>query len=328
VTLAGMHAMTITEFGPADALAPRELPAPEPAAGEVSIDVTHAGVNFAEVLFRQGLVDVPLPYVPGIEVAGTVRALGPGVDHLQPGQPVAALTIIAGGGYGAVAVTDARLAVPLPAGLSPALAAAAPANTTTAFLVLEEVARLRRGERVLVHAAAGGVGSQLGQVAKLLGAGEVVGIVGRPEKVAAARRYGYDDVWLRDDWSGGGFDVVIDQVGGAQRQASLAALAPLGRLVAMGNASGADDVAVSANELWLTSRAVMGFNLRDLAEADPERVGRALPRALTAVAAGEVRIEVEELPLAAAADAHRRLEAGATTGKLVFQTPAASPLCQ
>ena len=315
-----MHAMTITRFGPADTLAPRDLPTPEPAAGEVAIDVTHAGVNFAEVLFRQGLVDVPLPYVPGIEAAGTVRALGPGVDGLRVGQPVATLTIVSGGGYGAVAVTDARLAVPLGPGIAPAVAAAVPSNTTTAFLVLSEAARLRPGERVLVHAAAGGVGSQLGQVARALGAGEVVGVVGRPEKIEIARGYGYDAVYLRDEWPGraGAFDVVIDQVGGPQRQASLDALAPLGRAVVMGNASGAGDVALSANALWLESRAAVGFNLRGLAEAAPERVGRALARALAAVAAGEVRVDVEELPLDAAPEAHRRLEAGTTTGKLVL----------
>jgi NADPH2:quinone reductase len=324
-----LKAIAITEFGSADVLAPIDLPAPEPGPGEVAIDVAYAGANFAEVLFRQGLVDVPLPFVPGIEAAGTVRSVGRDVRGLAPGQPVAALTIVNGGGYAEVAVADARLVVPLgdpAAGLSLRTAAAVPSNSTSAFLVLEAVARLRQGERVLVHAAVGGVGSQIGQAARLLGAGLVVGVVGSEAKVAAARKLGYDEVLLRDEWperaeeltGGRGFDVVVDQVGGPQRRRSLDALAPLGRVVVMGNASGADDVALSSNGLWLSNRAAAGFNLHALAAADPDLVGQALRRAVAAVAAGRIRIEVDELPLDAAAEAHRRIEAGSSTGKIVL----------
>jgi NADPH2:quinone reductase len=128
--------------------------------------VAHAGVNYAEVLYRRGAVDVDLPFVPGIEVSGHVRALGEGVSGLEVGQPVAALTIVDGGGYAEVAVTDARLVAPLPqaaTGDELAVAAGVPSNTTTAFIVIGEIARMRAGEQVLVHAAAGGVGSQLGR---------------------------------------------------------------------------------------------------------------------------------------------------------------------
>jgi NADPH2:quinone reductase len=323
-----MQTVAITRFGDADVLERLELPAPQPGPGEVAIDVEYAGANFAEILFRQGLVDLPLPFVPGIEVAGTVRAVGAGVGDLRPGQPVAALTIVDGGGYGQVAVTRAELAAPLdelPA-LPTAVAAATPSNTTTAFLVLDTVAPIRGGERVLVHAAAGGVGSQLGQVARLLGAEQVVGVVGSEAKVAAAERFGYDAVLLRDGWSaradeltgGRGFDVIVDQVGGPQRRENHAALAPLGTLVVMGNASGAPDVEVSTNELWLGNRSVAGFNLQALAAEQPSLVGPQLRRAVEAVARGQVTVTVETLPLDRAADAHRRIEGGATTGKLVL----------
>jgi NADPH2:quinone reductase len=323
-----MHAVAITRFGDADALELLELPEPQPGPGEVAIDVQYAGANFAEVLFRQGLIDLPLPFVPGIEAAGTIRALGPGVTGLRPGQPVAALTIVGGGGYGEVAVTRAELVAPLddlPA-IPPAVAAATPANTTTAFLVLDTVVRVGSGSRVLVHAAAGGVGSQLGQVARLLGADQVVGVVGSKAKVAVAAAFGFDDVLVRDRWAaradeltgGRGFDLVVDQVGGPQRRANLDALAPLGTLVVMGNASGADDVALSSNELWLTNRSVAGFNLQALAATAPAQVGRELRRAVVAVARGDVRVAVETLPLTRAAEAHRRIEAGATTGKLAL----------
>jgi NADPH:quinone reductase len=321
-----MQAIAIPRFGAADVLEQLELPAPMAGPGEVSIDVAYAGANFAEVLFRQGIADVPLPFVPGIEVAGTIRQVGPDVVDLRPGQRVAALTIVRGGGYGEVAVTRAELVVALDElgdEIPLHVAAAVPSNTTTAFLVLEAVARLKAGERVAVHAAAGGVGSQIGQVARLLGAGEVMGVVGSEAKADVARAYGYTEVVLRADWvkwaGSGDFDVVVDQVGGPQRHANLEALAPLGRLVVMGNASGAEDVQLSSNDLWLANRSAAGFNLQALAAVDPVRVGQSLQRALEAVAAQRVVVDVETLPLDAAAEAHRRIESGATTGKLVFE---------
>jgi NADPH2:quinone reductase len=314
-----MKAVTIPEFGPAEVLRLDTVVVPEPGPGEVSIDVAYAGANFAEVLYRQGVVDVPLPFVPGIEVSGRIRALGEGVEGLSVGEPVAALTIVASGGYAEVVTTAAALVAPL-RGTGLEVAAAVPSNSTTAFLVLERVARLERGERVLVHAAAGGVGSQLGQVARLLGAGRVVGTVGSEAKIAAAKAFGYDEVVLRDEVAGTGeFDVVVDMVGGPARRASLDRLAPMGRLVVMGNASGAEDVGIPANELWFTTKTVSGFNLAAFSAVAPETVGQAVRRAVAAVADGTLRVDVESLPLADAVTAHRRIESGSTTGKLVLR---------
>ncbi|MFC4050075.1 zinc-binding alcohol dehydrogenase family protein [Actinomadura syzygii] len=324
-----MRAVAIPGFGGADVLRVTDAGVPEPGPGQVSIDVAYAGANFAEILYRRGVVDVPLPFVPGIEVSGHVRAVGPGVEGLRGGLPVAALTIVDGGGYAEVAVTSADLVVPLDgplAGLGLDVAAAVPSNGTTAFLVLDRVARIEPGESVLVHAAAGGVGGLLGQAARLLGAGRVAGTVGSAAKIETARGFGYDDVVLRADLSGAvsdltggrGFDVVVDMVGGPARRASLDALAPMGRLVVMGNASGADDVGVPANELWFANKTVSGFNLAAFAGTFPEEAGRALRRAVTAAASGDLRVGVEELPLEKAAEAHRRIESGTTTGKLVL----------
>lgn len=240
-----MRAVTIPEFGGADVLRQAEVDVPEPGPGQVSIDVAYAGANFAEVLYRRGVVDVPLPFVPGIEVSGHVRAVGPDVEGLRRGQPVAALTIVDSGGYAEVAVTSADLVAPLDGlGLGLDVAAAVPSNGATAFLVLDRVARIEPGETVLVHAAAGGVGSQLGQAARLLGAGRVAGTVGGPAKIETARGFGYDDVVLRDApatevaglTGGRGFDIVVDMVGGPARRASLDALAPMGRMVEIGRA--------------------------------------------------------------------------------------------
>lgn len=315
-----MQAITIPEFGAADVLRRAEVRVPEPGPGQVAIDVAYAGANFAEVLFRQGVVDVPLPFVPGIEVSGRIRALGPEVVGLMVGQPVAALTIVDGGGYGEVVTTSAKLVAPLDGyDLGLDVAAALPSNGTTAFLVLDRVARLQPGESVLVHAAAGGVGSQLGQVARLLGAGRVVGTVGSAAKIETAQSFGYDEVILRDQLAHTGeFDIVVDMVGGAARRAGLDALAPMGRLVVMGNASGAEDIGIPANELWFTNKTVSGFNLAAFSGAFPTEAGRALRRAVAAAASGELRVQVEEFPLTRAAEAHRRIESGSTTGKLVL----------
>ncbi|WP_433434804.1 quinone oxidoreductase family protein [Nonomuraea sp. CA-141351] len=314
-----MRAITIPEFGGADVLLAAEVKIPEPGPGQVAIDVAYAGANFAEILYRQGLAAVPLPFVPGIEVSGHIRALGPGVTGLRVGQPVAALTIVDSGGYAEVVTTSAELVAPLDGfdlGLN--VAAAIPSNSTTAFLVLDRVARIAPGESVLAHAAAGGVGSQLGQAARLLGAGRVVGVVGSTAKIEVAKSFGYQEVVLRDQHPSG-FDIVVDMVGGTARRTGLDALNPMGRLIVMGNASGADDAGISANDLWLSNKTVSGFNLAAFSAAFPEEAGRALRRAVAAVAAGDLRLRVEELTLEQAAEAHRRIESGTTTGKLVLK---------
>ncbi|MFD0501076.1 MULTISPECIES: quinone oxidoreductase family protein [Streptomyces violaceusniger group] len=319
-----MKAVTIPEFGDAEVLRVATVPVPEPGPGQVAIDVAYAGANFAEVLYRRGVVDVPLPFVPGIEVSGRIRAVGEGVEDLTAGQPVAALSIVDSGGYAEVVVTSADLVVPLDGlGIGMDVAAALPSNSTTAFLVLDRVARIEPGERVLVYAAAGGVGSQLGQAARLLGAGHVVGTVGSAAKIETARRFGYHEVITRDRIAdAGAFDIVVDMVGGPARRAGLDRLAPMGRLVVMGNASGAEDIGVPANELWFTNRTVSGFNLAAFSAAFPAETRRALRRAVAAVATGDLRTRVETLPLEQAAEAHRRIESGTTTGKLVLEVAA------
>lgn len=322
-----MKAVAIPRFGGPDVLEAMELPVPAPKPGEVAIDVAFAGANYAEILYRRGAVEVPLPFVPGIEVAGHVRALGEGVSSLEVGQPVVALTIVDSGGYAEVAVTDARLVVPAPEGVPLEVAAGLPSNSTTAILVWDRIARLRPDETVLVHAAAGGVGSQLGQAARILGAKRVIGTVGSPTKVEAAQAFGYDEVLVRDEFGeraaeltdGMGFDVIVDPVGGPTRRASYEVLANGGRLIAMGNASNGEDVGFGANELWFAGKAVMGFNLAAFSATDPGVVHDALARAADAMASGDLRVDVSEtLSLEEVEQAHRRIESGQTTGKIVL----------
>jgi NADPH:quinone reductase len=154
-----------------------------------------------------------------------------------------------------------------------------------------------------------------------------VGTVGNPNKLQAARAFGYVDVIVRETLAdriheltaGRGFDVIADPVGGATRYASVDALALGGRLVVMGNASGADDVLIPANDLWLAGKGVLGFNLASFSAVRPEQVGAALQRAVAAVAEGRLRIHVQDVvPLDRAAEFHRLLEDGRTVGKIAL----------
>ncbi|UUZ90976.1 zinc-binding dehydrogenase [Paenibacillus sp. P25] len=332
-----MRAVRIPRFGDAEVLTLNENAAvPVPGPLDVTIDVAYAGVNYAEVLFRKGVVpDLPLPFVPGIEVSGTIRAVGEQVTGLRAGQPVAALSIVNGGGYAEVVKVPSQLVFPVNGteGKEPDLAvvAALPSNVTTAYMIMSNVSRLRQGETVLVHAAAGGVGSMIGQMARKLGAGCVIGTVGDRDKIEYAKRLGYDAVFLRDEYEeqvmeltgGHGVDIVVDPVGGGMRKAALRLLKPFGRLVAMGNASDAEDVQQSMNELWFTSKAVLGFNLQQMSAYAPELVAEAGRQAIDMAIRGDIRVDVTDvLELHEAGEAHRRIEERRTTGKLVLKVKA------
>ena len=360
---ATMKAMQITSFDGPAGLKYAEAPAPEPGPEDVALDVEYAGVGYIEALLAGGLIDLPLPYVPGLEAVGRVRSLGSlttdarsqtdarvnaGVEAaadadghagpdanveaglpspvlyppLKPGDPVVALTINGGGAYGQVAVTNANLVAPLPPGMDPALAAAVPANTTTALVALERIAHVKPGEHVLVHAAAGGLGSQFGQIARLLGAARTVGVVGSEAKRRAALDLGYDEVWLRSelgDAAGGQFDVVADPVAGPARQTSLDLLRLGGRLLAVGDAAQAGDPMVSSNSLWLRGIGVLGFNLGAFTAANPRTTGVYLRRALSLAASGEVTVRIaERAPIREAPRILADMAAGATVGKAVL----------
>ncbi|MGB4777672.1 quinone oxidoreductase family protein [Microbacterium sp.] len=317
-----MKAIQITSYDGPEGLSYNEIPAPEPRPDQVAIDVEYAGANYVEALFAGGFVPNPLPWVPGIEAAGHIRSVGNDATGFTVGDPVAALTINGGGGYGQVAVTHAGLVAPLPPGMDPALAAVVPSNTTTALIVLERIAHLAAGEHVLVHAAAGGLGSQFGQIARLLGAQRVVGVVGSDSKRQAALDLGYDEVWLRADLENASprqFDVIADPVSGPDRITSLGLLRLGGRLLAIGDAAQAGDQPISSNTLWFNGIGVHGFNLGALSAAEPQLVGTYLRRALTLVAAGDVTVHVaEQAPIQDAPRVLTALRDGHTVGKTIF----------
>ncbi|GGM25466.1 quinone oxidoreductase family protein [Micromonospora yangpuensis] len=324
-----MKAVQVTEFGEAKVLALTELPDPAPGPGEVAIDVTHAAVGLIDVYLRQGRYEgVPglpqPPYVPGLEVAGTVRALGEGVTDLQVGEKVVTLSASATGGYASVYVSDrARVLSTQAYHLAPALAVAVVPNALMAHVALTGPIRLNPGERVLVHGAFGALAAAFPGVARQLGASRVVGTV-RGDRVATAAtsRLPYDKIVdsatmlsvLGDER----FDVIVDPVGGQVRTESLQLLAPGGRLLLVGNASDEWEHGVNGNAIWQGNVIVAGFNAGGYLPAHPEAVPAAAAAALTAASSGLADTEIELLPLAEAATAHQRLQEHTTRGRVVL----------
>lgn len=320
-----MRAIRIHEFGGPEVLQLEEVPSPEPAEGEALLAVEAVGVNFIDIYHRTGLYPSPLPFTPGMEGAGVVEALGPGVYEVEVGDRVA--YAMEQGSYADAAVVPAWKLVRLPEGLDAPSGAAAMLQGMTAQYLTHSTYRLTGGETVLVHAAAGGVGLLLIQMAKRLGA-TVIGTVSTQQKARLAREAGADHVVLytEDDFveetrrltGGRGVHVVYDSVGQATFEGSLASLRPRGMLALYGQSSGAvppidSGVLASKGSLFLT-RPGLGHYMAERGEL-LERAGEVLH----AVATEELRLRIERTyPLGEAPEAHRALEGRQTTGKVLL----------
>jgi NADPH2:quinone reductase len=317
-----MHVALVTRFGDPDVFEYTEQPDPVPGAGELSIDVTHTAVGLIDVYLRQGLMkDRPglpqPPYVPGLEVAGTVRALGPGVTGFRVGEPVVTVSGTGPtGGYASIAVAGAVHVVRLE-GIDPALAAAAIPNAVTAHLALTHAAHFQPGETLLVHGAYGGLASVFPGVARLLGASAVVGT----SRSTTESNLPYDQVVGSDfvhALEGQLFDVVVDPVGGQLRTDSLQVMAPMGRMLLVGNGSGDWSHTVPTNELWRGNFALHGFNIGAYLPAHNDQIAPAAEAAVQAAREGLLPLTLQTLPLSEAAEAHRRLEKGGVGGRILL----------
>ncbi|BBL79748.1 NADPH:quinone reductase [Rubrobacter xylanophilus] len=325
-----MKAILVREFGGPEVLEYAEVERPTPGEGEVLVEVRAAGVNYADAMRRRNryLALQSLPFIPGSEVAGVVAETGPAVGDVSVGDRVAAL--VGEGGYAEYALAPARGLIPVPEGLGFDEAAAIPLQGLTAYLVLRDSARLAEGESVLVHAAAGGVGYLAVQMARLLGAGTVVATASTGEKLEVARSLGADvlvdyteEGWperVREATGGRGVDVILEMVGGDFPRQNLRCLAPGGRMVVYGSASG-ERSEVPLFELMRGQQTVSGFWLaRYLSEPRLRgRIGEALREILSWLSAGELRLNIGgRYPLSEAARAHADLEGRRTTGKLLL----------
>jgi NADPH2:quinone reductase len=322
-----MHVVEVGAYGDPSVLEWRARDEPVPGAGEVAIRVTQTGVNFADVQARRGAYHggQKPPFVPGLDCTGTVIALGQGVERLRVGQRVTAFP--PNGSYAEVVVVPVTTTY----ALDPAVSdddAASLLMLVTAYNVLTFAGRLAPGESVLVHAAAGGVGSTAVQMARALGAGTIFATVGSEEKRAVARAAGADVVidYRNEDFArrvldatdGRGVDLILDSVAGEVFQAGLTALAPFGRLVAFGIASGTPGT-VRSNELHPTNRAVIGYSSGSYRKLRPEALRPAAEASLRLVAEDKVHVVVgARFPLREAAEAHRLVESRAGHGKVLL----------
>ncbi len=303
---------------------------PSPGPGQVAIDVAYAGINFMDIMARRGdpgYAPRGWPLAPGLEVAGTVRALGPGVSNIEVGDRIAAQ--VDGGGLAEVVLADSAMVAPVPTGLGLEVAAAAPLMLATAVLLLRDSAQLRADDRLFMHAASGGVGSVVPQVAAALGAGVRVGTVASSANVHAAEIAGWDHVVLQDDTlepaalraSDGGFDVILDPTGTTSLDLDMTLAAPGARIVLFGNATGgAPESLPPFGRLLGGNIGLLGFSITALRRTNPSRVTDALTTGLTMLEQGLVRPPVTVIEsLEQVGDVHDLLANRSGTGKYVVR---------
>jgi NADPH2:quinone reductase len=307
-----------------------EVAVPEIAPDQVLVEVLWAGVNFKDVMVRRGDPGYASqwPVVPGLEAAGRVNAIGPDVRGLRVGHRVTALTNA--GGLAEFVAVSADLAAAVPDEVPLAEACVVPGALTTAELLLEDVARIRRGDAVVVHSAAGAVGAAIATLARDAGATRLIGVVGAPSRAAAALAAGYEAVFVRSEGladevrghlGGRGADVVLDPQGTQWLLDDLAMLNTAGRIVLFGNATGGElGPLPDTGMLYRTNAAIGGFSLEAMSARDPARVRAAMARLLDRMAAGRLTVAHTVVDgLEKTAPVQQRLAEGTGEGKYVVQ---------
>jgi len=323
-----MTAIEIVRPGPPDVLVPATRPTPRPSTGEVLVKVVAAGVNRPDVMQRQGKYPPPpgASDIPGLEIAGTIAALGTGVEDWKIGDLVCAL--VTGGGYAEYCVAPAPQCLPLPRGVDLISAAAMPETFFTVWTNLFERGRLATGETLLVHGGSSGIGTTAIQMAIAFGA-KVLTTAGTVEKCAACERLGAERAInyrtedfvevVQDVTAGRGVDVVLDMVGGGYVSRNIEALAIEGRLVQIA-VLGGSKAEITLTRVMQRRLTLTGSTLRPRAVAEKGAIASSLRKIVwPLVEEGRIRPVIHATyPLARAADAHRTMEAGEHIGKLVL----------
>ena len=323
-----MVAIEISTPGEPDVLVPAERPMPVAGANELLIQVAAAGVNRPDIMQRRGKYPPPpgASDIPGLEVAGTVAALGDGVRDFRVGEPVCAL--VSGGGYAEYCVAPAPQCLPVPAGLDVVAAAAIPETFFTVWTNVFERGRLKRGESILIHGGSSGIGTTAIQLAHACGA-RVFATAGSPEKCRACESLGAERginyreedfvAVVRDATSGRGVDVVLDMVGAEYFPRNLEALAMEGRLVEIATLRGAK-VELNIQTVMLRRLTITGSTLRARSIDEKGRVAAAVREHVwPLIESGKVRPQIfKTFPLRDAAAAHRLMESSAHIGKIVL----------
>jgi NADPH:quinone reductase len=320
-----MQAIRVSATGGPDALQLEDIPIPEPGPGQIRIKVEAAGVNFVEIYQRKGQYTLPLPFTPGGEAAGRVDAVASDVSSIEVGARVAAMD--ARGSYAQYTLIQADQAVPLPEGVNAEVAAAVMTQGITAHFLAHSVFKLEAGQTALIHAAAGGVGQLLVQIAKKRGA-RVIGTVGSVEKAQIARDLGADEVILYNETdfeaetkrltNGVGVDVVYDSVGRTTFEKGLNVLKPRGLMALFGQSSGPvapldPQILNAKGSLYLTRPTYKHYI------ATREELLWRAQDIFGWIAAGELRVRIDKtFPLAQAPSAHQYLEDRKTQGKVLL----------
>ena len=321
-----MKAVQITEHGDPNVLKIHDVPIGKPGQGQVLVRLEVAGINFIDIYQRQGTYPLKLPYIPGMEGAGVVEAVGEGVQHVKPGDRVA--YVHEPGSYAEMSLVKAEQLIPLPSDLSFEQGAAFPLQGMTAHYLLHEFRKVRNQDIILIHAAAGGMGLLLVQWAKHLGA-RVIGTVSTEEKANIAKEAGADDViiYTKQDFvtelkrltGGHGADLIIDGVGKTTFAGNLEAAALRGNIVIFGAASGPADP-ISPNSLMRRSLTVSGGSLFNYILNREELLKRA-QAVIEGIREGWLKLRIDSIfPLEQVAESHHKLEGRKTAGKVLLST--------
>jgi NADPH:quinone reductase len=314
-----MKAVFVEQPGGVENLKYADIPKPAPGPGQALVKIAASGVNYIDIYFRKGVYPAPPPIVLGSEGAGTVEAVAPDVKNVAPGDRVA--YAMARGSYAEYAVVPSWQLVKLPASVDFETAAAAMLQGMTAHYLTHSTYPLKPGDSCLIHAAAGGTGRLIVQMAKMLGA-HVVGTVGDEEKAKQAKEAGADEtiIYTKEDFTARakGMHVIYDSVGQSTFMKSLDCLRPRGMLVSFGNSSGpvtdfAPLILSQKGSLYLTRPTLASYS------ATPEELDWRANDVLNWIGQGKLKLHIHKIyPLSDAAQAHRDLEGRKTTGKLLL----------
>lgn len=324
-----MKQIAVHEFGGPEKLTLQEVPKPSAGEGQLVIQVEACGVNFADGLQRQDKNVVPthLPYLPGYEVAGIVIELGQNVHNFSIGDRVVAM-LPGSGGYAEYALIPSYLAAKIPQSISFQESLALQVQGLTAYLLLKDCAKLQKGQTVLIHAAAGGVGSLLVQIAKEMGAAQVIAAASTADKLAIARSLGADEVvnysdpeWVNhvvDATHGQGVDLILNSTGGTILQQSFQCLAPFGKLIIYGKSGGTTSIDDPFLHFAMSNFSFQVFGLAGYFNK-PELMQEAYQYLFSQAASGKLKVRIgQSFSLSEAAEAHKQIESRTTTGKVVL----------
>lgn len=323
-----MKGILIEQFGGLEQLQYKELPVPQPKENQVLIKVAAAGVNYADIMTRKGQYHSAghPPLTPGLDVAGTVVEVGAAVAHLRPGQRVIAFPDA--GSYAQYTVAQENLTFPIPDEIDFETAAAFPTVGFTVYQLFKEVTRFQPGETILIHAAAGGIGTTALQVAQKLGARTIIGSVGHDSKKQLVRELGAHHVvnsrspqYVQEVLQlteGQGVDVILNSIAGTVLESDIGCLARFGRLAIFGHASG-EAGSVRSTDLHSSCRSILGYSMGTNKKYRPETYPKPMAELIQWVKEGVIQPVVsQKLPLTEAAQAHELIENRMNQGKIIL----------